>query len=182
MFSGFGNIFVTRPRQAESSDAWLGIRRHEPDQEGRKKKDGDDKKQELFDTDDNTAVSVQALQLFLENFLKSLAPQTAGSPVPAQNAPLAAPPQLPPADHAASMAASAYQHVAAKTMRPEMPSVPAMPVETPPGLESEDVRKIHYLLSELKPLAARGVEYLAIERSDSFLNSLVTAVNKAKIL
>jgi hypothetical protein len=72
MFSNFGNIFITRPRHAESTDTRLGIRRHDPEQEGRKKKDGERENEAIFDTDDSATVTVEALRIFLENFLKSL--------------------------------------------------------------------------------------------------------------
>jgi len=38
MFSNIGGIFTQKPREAENTDTRLGIRRQEPEQEGRKKK------------------------------------------------------------------------------------------------------------------------------------------------
>lgn len=173
MFSNFGNLFITRSRQAEHADTRLDIRRHDPDQEGRRKKDDTQKENSGFETDDNATVTVEALRVFLENFLVSLQPQKSdgGQKIiaPQNHAPKSAP--RTHTDGEASRAAGVYQHVAQKVDRTAPP-----PVE----LAAADIRTIHQLLADLKPLTERGIEYLVIERSDSFLGSLVAAVEKAK--
>lgn len=189
MFSNFGNLFITRPRQAEHTDTRLGIRRHEPEQEGRRKKDGEQKENPGFETDDNATVTIEALRVFLENFLVSLQPQKSdgktggGQKITApQNHTPESSPGRPHPDGEAAKAAGVYQHVAQKVDRTAPSATAHTQDETPPPVElaAADVRAIHQLLADLKPLGARGVEYLVIERSDSFLGSLIAAVEKAK--
>ena len=50
----------------------------------------------------------------------------------------------------------------------------------PLDLSAADIRTIHTLIEDLKNLNDAGVEILHIERAASFLESLVTAVNKIK--
>ncbi|MCE7886519.1 MAG: hypothetical protein DYH13_03330 [Alphaproteobacteria bacterium PRO2] len=185
MFSTFGNLFITRPRQAEHADTRLDIRRHDPDQEGRRKKDGAPGENVAFDTDDNATVTIEALRIFLENFLVSLQPQKSdgGHKI---TAPQNHDPELatrPHADGEAAKAAGVYQHVAQKVDR-NAPHASHTHDDTPPPVElaAADIRAIHQLLADLGPLTERGIEYLVIERSDSFLGSLVAAVEKAKNL
>jgi hypothetical protein len=182
MFSSFGNIFITKPRQAENADTRLGIRHHEPDQERRKKEEKSEPVS-VFDTDDSATVTVDALRAFLENFLKSMtAEKKDGGKFVAPEQPQA-PQNSAPAHHdgAAARAAGAYQHVAKKVDRTQTPEVPA-DADATPLLGAADIRTIYKLIEDLKPLSERGIEYLTIERSDSFLNSLVAAVEKAKNL
>ncbi len=185
MFSNFGNLFITRSRQAEHADTRLDIRRHDPDQEGRRKKDDAQKENSGFETDDNATVTVEALRIFLENFLVSLQPQKSdgGQKIvaPQNHAPESA--ARTHTDGEASRAAGVYQHVAQKVDRTTPPPAATHTHDdTPPPVElaAADIRTIHQLLADLKPLTDRGIEYLVIERSDSFLGSLVAAVEKAK--
>ena len=48
-----------------------------------------------------------------------------------------------------------------------------------PALENEDVRSIHSLLRDIGVLQTRGIEYLTIERNETFLASLAAAATKA---
>jgi hypothetical protein len=179
MFSNFGNIFITKPRHAETADTRLGIRHYEPDQE-RRKKDEKPEPVSVFDTDDSATVTIDALRAFLENFLKSMTAEkkdggkfvAPAEPQPTQNS--------APVNHdgAAARAVGVYQHVAQKVDRTATPEVHA-DVAATPLLKAADIRTIYKLIEDLKPLSDRGIEYLTIERSDSFLNSLVAAVAKA---
>jgi hypothetical protein len=184
MFSNFGNLFITRSRQAEHADTRLDIRRHDPDQEGRRKKDDTQKENSGFETDDNATVTVEALRVFLENFLVSLQPQKSdgGNKIiaPQNHVPESA--ARPHTDGEAAKAAGVYQHVAQKVDREAKHTASHTHDDTPPPVElaAADIRTIHQLLADLKPLTERGIEYLVIERSDSFLGSLVAAVEKAK--
>jgi hypothetical protein len=188
MFSNFGNLFITRSRQAEHADTRLDIRRHDPDQEGRRKKDGAPQENSAFDTDDNATVTIEALRVFLENFLVSLQPQKFDGKsdgghkiIPPQNHdPESA--FRPHTDGEAAKAAGVYQHVAQKVDRTAPHATHTSDETAPPSVElaAADIRAIHQLLADLKPLTERGIEYLVIERSDSFLGSLVAAVEKAK--
>ena len=74
MFSTIGRIFSNQPpRQAENTDTRQDIQRHDPDFERRRKK-RQSEKEEPF-PEDGATVSVEALRIFLENFLKSLSAQ-----------------------------------------------------------------------------------------------------------
>jgi hypothetical protein len=186
MFSNLAHILAARPRLAENADARLDIKRHDPDQEERKKKDGEEENKPRFDTYDNAVVSVDALRVFLENFLTSLggAPTTPGTEERVAlstqgfgNSEGVHPGEqgTRPVSAQASHAANVYK-TGAKTARPEI--APA-PKATEPMLENEDVRLIYRLIGDAVVLRSRGIEYLTIERSDTFLTSLAAAVDKA---
>jgi hypothetical protein len=181
MFSNFGNLFITRPRLAEGTDARLDIRRHDPDQESRRKKD-EREQGETFDTDDSATVSIEALRAFLENFLKTLESEKTDTPKISAS-PAAPVPEMQssprPVDGAAAAAAGVYKHVAQKVDRTAIPEV-SQDAASAPILEAADIRIILQLIEDLKPLSACGVEYLIIERGESFLASLVAAVARAK--
>ena len=196
MFSNFSNIIGHKPRQAETTDTRLGIKRHDPDQQPRKKKKRSDKNPIGFDEDDSAMVSIEALRLFLQNFLKSNETDTPEQKTESQNAETATEqkasmstaadqPQTSdsPRDGQAAQAASAYQHSAETSPKSTFSAADGSDTETIAqslGLGSDEIRTIHSLLDDLKILSDRKVEYLRIERSDSFLHSLVNAVAKIK--
>ena len=181
MFSNLANIASNKPRHAEDADARLDIRRHDPEQEQGSKRGKDGDKESGFDTYDNAVISVASLRVFLENFLQSLT-------TPTKNAEINLSAQgfnteehnndsTPRAvDAQASRVASVYQ-TGAKTA----PRTPVQ-VSTPdqePLLENEEVRKIHGLLRDTAVLLSRGIEFVTIERDETFLDSLAAAVKKA---
>lgn len=185
MFSSVSNIFSVKPREAESADTRLGIRRHDPDQERSKKKSKDEEEKVFFNDGDEATVSVEALQIFLENFLRSLL-QTAGTPA----APVARTRQAPDVvstntnagmrDGAAAYAASAYRQASFSARNKSY--FDSAPVQNDAiGLESHEVRTIYSLLSDLNILAQQNVKTLHIERGGTFLQSLVAAVEKGKL-
>lgn len=182
MFSNLGNIFVTRPRHAENTDTRLDIRRHDPEQERRQKKDGDTEQKPKFDTYDQATVSVDALRAFLENFLKSLINQQTGQDIrlSGNTDSVRIQPEHARSDARASRAASMYQTAAHTAPRTAQSPMDATETDVPPSLDNEDVRTIHALLADLATLQVRRIEYLTIERGDTFLASLVAAVHKAK--
>ncbi len=204
MFSGITNIFKVPPRQAENTDTRQEIRRHEPEYEQRKQGKRKKTPEELFSQSGSATVSVDALHVFLENFLKSqnavadrdfatasAAPEAAKpeeSGDPGFVAGLFKPPQAeeenPSAvSGAAAHAAQAYQSMArnAEDRNREHLLADASLEDGPEiVLSSSDVRVIHRLLGDLKQLEARDIHFLHIERSESFLDSLVEAVDKAK--
>lgn len=191
MFSNLAQILATRPRHAENADARLDIRRHDPDQE-KKHKDEEEEKKIGFDTYDNAVVSVDALRVFLENFLASLATpgarnlNNANTALPAQNfsseTQLPETPQEKPHSAEASRAANVYQLGAKTAPRPRADVAPVQNNVNPDSeniLPNEEVRIIHGLLRDITVLQARGIEYLTIEKEDTFLASLAAAVKKA---
>jgi hypothetical protein len=179
MFSNLANLVTAKPRHAENTDARLDIRRHDPEQEKDSKKDRDGEKPGTFDTYDNAVISIASLRLFLENFLQSLT-----TPAKNENIDLSAQDfqtdentelSPRPVDAQASRAANIYQ--AGARTAPRVPVQVASPKEEP-LLENEEVRKIHALLSDTAVLQARGVEFITIERAETFLDSLAAAVKK----
>lgn len=195
MFNGITNIFKPGPLKTEKTDARLEIKRPEPEYE--KRKGGKRKKtaQEIFG-EDGATVSVDALHVFLENFLESQNANAdnafaAASAVPPSTpvsdtldiSPDAKNLQEPPAqrDGAAAYAAHTYQtmsqnmeeksrtHILANASLEDGPEI---------SLSPSDVRIIHNLLKDLKKLEARDIHYLHIERGDDFLQSIVDAVAK----
>ncbi len=184
MTTNLGNIHNVKPRHAENADARFDIRRHDPDQERRRKEQDSGEKKITFDTYDNAVVSVDALRAFLENFLKSLhKPDTQKNMAAPAEKPEAAPPAESPeraVSAQATRAASLYQS-AAKTAPRAVPPPPAENKKsTQDELGNEDVRTIHRLLSDIAILQARRIEYLKIEKGETFLASLSAAVEKAK--
>ncbi len=186
MFSNVGSIFTTKPREAESTDTRLGIRRHDPDQEQPKKKKKDDEETAFFNEGDEATVSIEALQIFLENFLRSLL-ETAGMPAaPAGDQAKQATSTKPTHqqtmkshDGEAAHAANAYQSTSfAVNKATHFDSAPIQNADL--GLESHEVRMIYDLLADLKILAEKNVQTLHIERGNTFLQSLAAAVKKSK--
>jgi len=181
MVSTFGNISLSTRRLAENADARLEIRRHDPDQQGNSRQKDEEDPKAAFDTYDNTVISIDSLRIFLENFLKSLyqkpeavqntaeisietgISESAGKPVSAQ----------------ASRAAGLYQS-AARTVRTPVLSTPTAPTPAESGVGNDEIRTIHRLLGEIAILQARKIEYVTIERGETFLGSLAAAIAKAK--
>ncbi len=183
MFSNVSNIFSVKPREAESADTRLGIRRHDPDQERSKKKGKDEEEKVFFNDGDEATVSVEALQIFLESFLRSLLSTTGMPAAPAINAehtPSTAIANTAMRDGAAAYAASAYRQASFSAKNKSV--FDSAPVQNDAiGLESHEVRTIYSLLSDLNILAQQNVKTLHIERGGTFLQSLVAAVEKGKL-
>lgn len=192
MFSSIGQIFQVQPRQAENSDTRQHIQRHDPDFE-RKKNKKQEEKEELF-PEDGATVSVQALRIFLENFLKSLSegkdkPQSAAQPNNQEQGRFswdedepAQPAQTPrPVSGQAAHAAGAYQSMARVQQKTSLLEGGEGINEAPLiKLEASEVRTIHQILEDLKDVEAKKIEYIRIERGESFLKSIAAAVEKIK--
>ena len=181
MFSKLGHVLTPRPREAEHADARLDINRQNPDEQQKKNK-GEKPERDAFFAEDNTTVSVEALQMFLQNFLKSLETQEKpGRTMPTMRAPDEAPANdLPPPSNKAAQAISAYTAQDRSHSAPSVDSAENMrEAAENMGLKPEEIRTIHALLADLKILSQRGATYITIERSDSFLRSLSDAVYKA---
>ena len=199
MFSGITNIFKPAPLKTEKTDTRQEIKRHEPEYEQRKEGKRKKTAQEIFG-EDGATVSVDALQLFLENFLKSQNVKADDAFAAAStNAPRQAPdpetltgedsdddeytpPELPsPGSGTAAYAAQMYQSMSHKIEEKSRAHILAnASLEDGPeiALSPSDVRIIHNLLKDLKKLEVREIHYLHIERQDDFLQSIVDAVAK----
>lgn len=195
MFSTLGGIFKGQPpRQAEQTDTRQAIQRHDPDQPRRNKKDKD--RSEEDDTMNGATVAVIALREFLENFVKSTAPtdsentQTKNkSPEPLdykiQTEILLGDEQSRQTDQSAkaAAAASAYQ-TTAQAAGPRSHILLETTDDHAGGpefdLSAADVRTINALIADLKTLGEAGYEFIHIQRAETFLQSLVNAVEAAK--
>lgn len=172
MDSKLDSIFRTRFHPAEKSDTWMGIRRHDPDDE-RRKKDREEKEDNPEFGEDNTTLSVTALH----GFLMSLLPQDGA----VQAAP-AAPEPSEPATAPYRAAASAYQ-TAASSGRPSSVSM----TDTPPpsaaapiaALSEDELRTVRQLLRDVEKLARYGGQTITLRPAATFLESLAMGVEDA---
>ncbi len=187
MFSQLGPLFKTSLRQAESADARLEIRRDEKQDQGKKQDFGNEQDDTSALWEDSTTVSVEALRAFLTEFLKGRGDDVpnASMPVPDDTDPMALTPEYrAPANSTAARAVKAY----AATAGSSHPAVPeAQQQETAQEnvdlvnlLKADELRTIHVLIAELDALARKGTQFLTIEKADTFLESLVAAVNLEK--
>lgn len=186
MFSSLNNIYGTqKPRQAESTDARLGIKRQNQEQGRRKQKDQDSDEEFIFSAD-NASVSVDALRAFLETFLKHGPTADANEPDAdaAQTTPAAEKAPEQPATNNGNMAraAGAYATAAQTTTPTSSFSIrETKQAAEDLGLSADEMRTIRELLGELKILMDRGITDLEINRGETFLQSLVDAVALAKL-
>lgn len=187
MFYSIGNIFTREPRQAEQTDTRQAIQRHDPDFERPSQQQREDTAEEFGE--DVAFVSVEALSIFLKNFIKEQTEQDVREQPLAETSAAedAAMPSPSPANtpretnSAAAHAASAYQTTSQVQKQEKVLIETTDAVQGPSfDLSSEDVRAINVLLDDLKDLQNARIETLRIERATSFLSSLQTAVALAK--
>lgn len=189
MFTGLGNIFSIKPRHAEQTDTRQGIQRHDPEFEQRRESKKEEKDQEF--TEDGATISVDALAVFLANFIQNKDQETTNNGAEQRNAqstPTPAvqenieQPAVKSAGNPAAQAASMYQTTAQNTEKHDILLETTDQAKGPPlDLSSADIRTIHALIEDLKLLKDARIEYLHIERAATFLDSLVNAVNKVKL-
>ncbi len=190
MFSRLDSLFTGQLRHAETLDTKQAIRRHE-DQPGREKKPHEETKEDASDLwEDRTTVSVRALKSFLEQLLKTaqaktpsqagqagteavnVSPAAAAQPAPHETAPRHVSEQ-------SARAASAYQRTYRATHADAQ--APAAPGAIPAiDLNPGEIRIMHRLVIDLGKLADDGTELLVLNKSESFLQSLVDAVEAAR--
>jgi|GEM_PF-3156427 len=189
MFSSLGQIFVTPPRHTETADARMNIRRHDPEQERRKKKKGEDSSAVTFDMTDTAVVSVEALEIFLTNFINSQNDQQPGAEKKGcldleKNFKNGAGHTAAYRTSQAAKAANAYQSSARISSKKSMldttddnqahnEKVPSFQVS------AAERRMLHGLLEKVQILRRQSVEFLNIEKQESFLASLESAVDQA---
>ncbi|MFK7839273.1 MAG: hypothetical protein AB8B83_02990 [Bdellovibrionales bacterium] len=185
MFNTINNIFGTKPRQAEQNDTRQDIQRHDPEFERRRRK----KKQnneDLMPEDGGANVSIDALEIFLNKFLKELSEKSIKSfnatSDSDENKALKEnnPPKPEHLSGSAAQAAQAYQHSAESQHSHSLLGDITESNADLISLEASEIRTIHALLGDLKLLKNKNIEYIHIERAESFLNSLVNAVNTVK--
>jgi len=187
MFATLNNILgISQPRHAEQNDTRQDIQRHDPEFE-RKKKNKQKREDDLFADSDNATVSIDALQTFLNTFLKELSSQEQTSKINKAETPAPTPTQEPTAHKPkhqksgqAAYAANTYQHIAESRHQTSILGDVNEENADLISLGAADIRIIHSLLEDLKTLSKKNIEYIRIERADNFLQSLVNAVNTLK--
>lgn len=190
MYANIGHLFTSAPYRAEQTDTRQAIHRHDPEFERRRGKGKNGSKESEFDIEDHADVSIGALKAFLENFVKTMggsqeqvtpnerAAASEKNPEIEQAPQQKSPPRKPQSSPQAARAASIYQRTAQKTSG-SANYANSKQTATAMGLKATDIRTIHQLIVGLDELSKRNVQNLRIERSDSFLNSLLNAVQKA---
>lgn len=183
MVLAFSNIRTPRPREAESAEARLQVRRHDPDAQGRRgKKSGEEDSPRFSLLEDSAEVSLESLKTFLESLISNHefapAPRPVIRPGPLTGTPYA---QVPLRRGPYTAQAAAYQ-TAAKAAPIRIPPADAAQInaaQPPNGLTASDIDVLRILLQNVKNLILKGKSSLQIEPGASFVDSLVTAVAKA---
>ena len=187
MFTSIGNILGVKPRHAEQNDTRQDIQRHDPEFERRRKKK-QKAEEELFGQEDGATLSIDALSVFLNKFLKELSDKqpskgfNATSSGQSENKTEQAdsPSAERPVSGKAAQAAGAYQHMAQKQHETSILGEVNENNADLISLDAAEIRTIHAILEDLKLLEDKDIEYIHIQRADSFLQSLVNAVNTVK--
>lgn len=186
MFSQLGPLFKTVFRKAEQSDARFEIRREEKDTQ---KKEDEEREESPDDVDlwaDSTNVSIQALRNFLIDFLKSK-----GDAVPEEGDNIAFNTNSvinnteESKNSHTQRALKAYKTMSSYAQTQDMAQKTQSQQSTNGQtlsdlLAVDELRTMHVLISELDILFKAGVQTLIIEKDESFLKALVSAVQKAK--
>lgn len=170
MFDRIDPLFKTLFRHTENADTRQDIKRRDPDHERRKKKTLKEDQENNPLWDDETDVSVLALESFLQTLLGDknhiFNNQTAPPPV-----------EKKPSNH---YAIHAYQK------NSEQSSVGINITEQVSSEEGSDLildeknrPMVETLLQELDALKKAGVEYLVISRQGTFFDSVKDAIQNA---
>ena len=186
MFSQLGPLFKTQFRKTENNDARQHIPHQEHDAAQKKNQQQDDKK-EAPKWEDEASVSVASLRVFLIDFLKTLpgAENLDDFETPsAQNIQTRPHEKQRPSNTQNAKAVRAYQTMAQHAQGPEdAPKAPSISdtKKPPQTIESKEYRDIYTLIQDLEILAQKGIKELLIYKSETFVQSLKTAVDKEKI-
>ena len=188
MFYTLGNILSPQSRRTEQTDTRQEIHRHDPEYE-RRKGQKQDKKDEI-NLEDGAIVSVEALKDFLENFVRERTRQNQTEQPGAQKSEEQAPtPETntqqsqtrTPLNTPSAQAASAYAQSAHMNDHSKVLLETTDKTEGPAlDLSAADMRTLHVLIEDLKTLQNAKIEIIKLEPAASFLDSLVSAVNKVK--
>jgi len=179
MDSRLDTLFTAQIRHAETLDTRQGIRRHE-EQPGREKHHHEKQEENKSDLwEDQAAVSVRALKVFLEQLVAPAGSLGApGGEAVGISAQVAAHSVHKTGSGESAKAAQAYARTQRATSADAPPAAPpsaALPVIE---LTVEEMRIIHALIKDLDLLATRHVETLTLAKSDSFLQALQEAVGR----
>jgi hypothetical protein len=185
----FDPIIETVTRRAENIYTKMAIRRDESQDLGRRKKDDGQNRSSSLPWEDTTDVSILALRGFLEDLLglshQSLQHNTDHLPLPVTTTEQPLSPQT-----AASHAAQAYRTMGRVVHDENVdklnPILPAAPLVTEnavilgDGFGEAERKKMEGYLEDLVDLEQRGIEFLTLRRSLTFLESIEDAINSVK--
>lgn len=188
MFTSFQNIFVTAPRQTENADARMNLRHHDPEYQRREKKKKDKNPFNPFDVSGVATVSIEALELFLEKFIKEgerhLGEQKTltGQAFEKSFKDGAGAPKTRKSGQAAK-AAGAYQHSAEVNVKGNLLDRADSADNNAPiptfDMDHKTLRLTRQLLDDIRELRRRDIEFLTVEKAADFLGNLQNAVAKA---
>ena len=193
MFNALGHILRVQPRTAEQTDTRQELQHHDPEYQRRQKERKQEKPEDPNFQD--SILSVEALQVFLENYLKTAYDRRKASE-PFDGEDRRKKPEAKNIEDVqqelnlrddkrqqsakAARAAYAYQsaqHVKNKEQilleTTDQASGPAM------DISDADITTINELLEKIKVLNQHKIEYLQIERAATFLKSLHNAIDSA---
>ncbi len=183
MLSQLGPLFKTTFRQAESNDTRQHIPHEEKDNQNRKK-DNNSKNQSNNDLwEDNTTVSVDALRVFLIDFIKTIPEAKDMEFVTNKEAIQNKRPheKTRPKNTHNAKAVRAYQTMAEHATPTPVSNIDNSLVNNDPTadkIQSQELRDIYNLIQNLELLSNKGVKNLNIEKAQSFVESLKNAVAK----
>ena len=189
MFSSLNNIFVTStPRQAESSDARMNLRHHDPEYQRRRKNKKEQETEDPFDGNDTAIVSIEALNTFLDNFIKAngadlgVKKTVTGRDFEKSFKDGAGAPPSRKREQAAQ-AAGAYQHSAQSNVKGNLLHTTDSADNNAPiptfQMNQQELRAAQKLQGDIKELRRRQIEYVTMVKEENFLASLQSAISRS---
>jgi len=199
MFSQLGPLFKVHLRRTESNDTRQNIPHEERKDHIDNNKHNPAKKKKEEKWTDDTTVSVIALKSFLINFLKTL-PEAQNSgflknyEAEATVAPSRPPQKIKPSNTHNAKAVRAYQTMAThgttkvpeKNQENTLNKSPQDSIESSnnagsSAIESNELRDIHQLITDLDYLRNKNITQLNIMKANSFIEGMKEAVARAKL-
>ncbi|PJB69725.1 MAG: hypothetical protein CO093_09815 [Alphaproteobacteria bacterium CG_4_9_14_3_um_filter_47_13] len=179
MYSRLDPIFKTQIRPVESLDTRQAIRQqNRTDGQGKQHEDKKNKNDEDL-WEDHTTLSTRAIKSFLEQLVKE---------TKIQNRPVQNEENIDftntlrqglPLQTDNSRAAQAYERTY-RTTHKEEEVLPVPEDSLSIELELEEIRVIHKLIEDLERILGQHIESITLTKRDSFLQSLVEAVEAIK--
>ena len=184
MFNDVNPIFSPLLRHAQSSDTRQDIKRHDPEQERRRKKDG---QRPLTQGEESAELSIEALIAFLDNITQKpahdfshVASDGAGEELQTPDTP-PAPPSAGAQNSQAIYARRAYGHAAETAPRAQTLPRTQQPTQhnpSGPRLSQHDAALAAVMLKNLKTLRQRGVTQITFHKNGDFMQSLQSAIQE----
>jgi len=166
-----------KPRKAEENDTRQDIQRHDPDFHKKKQDDGEHGFKDPYE--DLTDVSVTALITFLKGLIKSPQSQTTSTDtllyedVTEQ--------YRPPVDKTHATAMNAYQTRSEQSSnKPRQAVPPSDEPQTALDKAASQLKQteINATIRDLENLLARGIDHIALERGEGFIQSIQNSIAK----